>query len=61
MTIQEIKRKSAPIFDRSGVEFAGIFGSFARGDAQSDSDVDMVVRFKEQKGLFDFFCPPRRA
>jgi len=56
MTIQEIQEKSVPIFDRSGVEFAGVFGSFARGDAQSDSDVDVLVRFKKQKGLLDFFA-----
>ena len=29
----------------------GIFGSFARGDATADSDVDVLVRFRRPKSL----------
>jgi predicted nucleotidyltransferase len=32
----------------------GIFGSRARGDSQSRSDVDILVQFKEPVGLFLF-------
>ena len=36
------------------VEFAGIFGSRARGDNKLDSDLDILVRFrKDDKSLLD--------
>jgi len=30
---------------QSQVEFLGVFGSAARGEARSDSDIDVLVRF----------------
>ena len=30
-----------------------LFGSRARGEERVDSDVDLLVRFNEQKGLFE--------
>jgi hypothetical protein len=33
------------------VSFLGIFGSFARGEASRDSDVDLVVRFAKRTSL----------
>ena len=44
MTIEEIKKKAIPIFKEYGVEYAGVFGSVARGDNREDSDVDIIVR-----------------
>ena len=36
------------------LEFAGIFGSRARGDNKSDSDLDILIRFREDnKSLID--------
>lgn len=32
-----------------------LFGSFARGDAGPDSDVDLLVEFDKPVGLFHFF------
>lgn len=32
----------------------GIFGSFARGEENSQSDVDIVVEFTSPMGFFDF-------
>ena len=32
---------------------AGIFGSYARGEQKKKSDVDLLVRFNKQKGLFE--------
>jgi len=32
----------------------GIFGSFVRGDATKDSDVDILVEFEEVPSLFKF-------
>ena len=30
-----------------------IFGSAARGDDSTDSDVDLLIEFKDRKGLFE--------
>jgi predicted nucleotidyltransferase len=39
-TIPTIKRKVLPILKRHAVKRASIFGSFARGEAKANSDVD---------------------
>ena len=38
-----------------GVISVGLFGSFARGDQNDDSDVDLLVEFAEGKRTFDNF------
>ena len=38
--------------DRLGVEMLSLFGSVAREDAQPDSDIDVLVDFRE-KATFD--------
>ena len=35
-------------------EIVGIFGSFARGEQKSDSDVDILVKFYKNATLFDY-------
>jgi uncharacterized protein len=35
-----------PLLEANNVEFAGIFGSFARGESKVSSDVDILVKFK---------------
>lgn len=37
-----------------GVRSLALFGSFARGDARSDSDIDILVEFERPAGLFAF-------
>jgi uncharacterized protein len=37
----------------AGVSRLGIFGSFARGESRSDSDVDVLVGFRPQARTFD--------
>lgn len=50
INIQSLKS----ILVNNGVEFAGIFGSRARGDNKPDSDLDILVRFKkDDKSLID--------
>ena len=34
-----------------GAEKIGVFGSYARNEARSNSDLDLMVWFKEQKSL----------
>lgn len=53
MIVQEITRKIEPVLRRNDVSFAGLFGSRARGEERADSDVDLLVKFTQQKGLFE--------
>ena len=48
-----IIKKIVPILKDQGVVKAALFGSFARGDATKKSDIDMLVKFKNEKSLFD--------
>ena len=45
MNIEEIREKITPLLKRYGVEYAGIFGSVARGETNPDSDIDILIRF----------------
>ena len=36
---------------RHGAEKIGVFGSYARNEARPDSDLDLMIWFKEQKSL----------
>lgn len=47
------EKEISAILENNDVEFAGLFGSYARGEETSDSDVDILVRFKEPKSLLD--------
>ena len=44
--------------ERHGVRNIRVFGSFARGDAEPDSDVDLLVEYVPGHGGFAFvtFC-----
>ena len=53
--IKQIAEKAAPIFEKYGIEYAGLFGSYARGDDKEGSDVDILVRRGSKSlSLFDF-------
>ncbi len=38
-----------------GARRIGVFGSFARGEARGDSDVDVYVEFEDAKRTYDNF------
>ena len=42
-TIDEITRRIAPVAQKYRLAAVYLFGSYARGDATSDSDVDLLV------------------
>jgi predicted nucleotidyltransferase len=42
-TIEELKRRIAPVAVKYGLPAVYVFGSYARGEATDDSDVDIVV------------------
>ena len=43
ISVEEIKEKTTPIFRNYPVNKAILFGSFARGDANSTSDIDLYI------------------
>ena len=51
--IRRIRKKVIPILKKNHVVKAGIFGSYARGEAKKGSDIDFLVKFKGKKSLFD--------
>lgn len=51
-TVEEIKSIVEPIAEKYGVERVYLFGSYARGDATDNSDVDLRVDKGSLKGLF---------
>ncbi len=54
MTIQDVKNKSIPIFQQYGISYAGIFGSFARGEETNKSDIDFIVKLGKPMGMFKY-------
>ncbi|RZN38356.1 MAG: hypothetical protein EF813_05030 [Methanosarcinales archaeon] len=51
--IEELKTRIARTLKRHDVARAAIFGSFARGDAEENSDLDILVEFRGEKSLLD--------
>nr|AAU83814.1 nucleotidyltransferase [uncultured archaeon GZfos34A6] len=52
---ERIKEKILPILKKYGIKKAALFGLFARGEQKPDSDIDILVKFKdrENKTLLD--------
>lgn len=44
------KEKIVEICKRNDIEFCALFGSFARGEADETSDIDLLVRFSKPIG-----------
>ena len=42
-TIEEISRRVSPIAKKYGLSAVFLFGSYARGEATSESDIDLLV------------------
>ena len=49
--ITEIKKLTEPVFKEYGVEKAYIFGSYARGDFNENSDIDIIISSKNIRSL----------
>lgn len=48
MNFEDVKRIIEPLLEKSGIEYAGVFGSVARGEAGPNSDVDILIKFKDR-------------
>lgn len=47
------RAKVVDICKRNDISYLGVFGSYARGDFNAESDVDVLVRFTKGKSLLD--------
>ena len=45
---------AGPILKKAGVKSSALFGSFARGENTKNSDIDILVEFKNPVGFFAF-------
>ena len=51
--LQEIKAKIVPILKEAGVKRSSVFGSYARGDYNKKSDIDLLIDAPDHMSLFD--------
>lgn len=53
LSLDDIRATTIKFLKNNGASKIAIFGSFARGDNTSDSDLDIIVEFLERKSLLD--------
>ena len=51
MDIKNLEEILIPILQNHGVSRIGVFGSYARNEAGPDSDLDLLVDFRDRKSL----------
>ena len=52
MYLSELDKQTIiEICRRNDISYCALFGSFARGEATTDSDIDLMVRFSKSKGF----------
>ncbi|MDO5325398.1 MAG: nucleotidyltransferase domain-containing protein [Clostridia bacterium] len=53
-TMDEIIQKSVPVAQKYGVKRLGLFGSYARGEAKEESDLDFLINEGNMRGLIQY-------
>jgi predicted nucleotidyltransferase len=53
LRLTDIARMLEPAFTSNSVKKAAVFGSFARGEQNIDSDIDLVVEFSGNASLLE--------
>lgn len=51
-SVEELRRRIAPIARQHGVQSVFLFGSYARGTAGAESDIDLKIEKGALKSLF---------
>jgi len=54
LTINEIKETVIPLVENHPVRRVILFGSYARGDATENSDVDLIIDSTDELSYWDF-------
>ncbi len=52
MQLQYDQTQLASLCEQYNIKFLGLFGSYARGEADPNSDIDLLVEFSETPSLF---------
>jgi len=55
LTIKQIKEKSLPVFQKYNIKEVYLFGSYSRGEATANSDVDFYCEKGSVKGFYDLY------
>ncbi len=56
IVLQTLKQKNAELTNKFGVKSLLLFGSVARNESTSTSDVDLLVEFNRPVGYFGLFA-----
>ena len=56
VVLQILRQKNDELTKKFGVKSLSLFGSVARNEATSDSDVDLLVEFNRPVGYFGLFA-----
>lgn len=51
LTLGDIKMNLLPFVSEYGIKKAGVFGSYARNQANDVSDIDLIIDFQKEFGL----------
>ncbi|MBR1657707.1 MAG: nucleotidyltransferase domain-containing protein [Synergistaceae bacterium] len=54
-TVDEIRRTVIPKAEKYGIDRVSLFGSYARGNADAFSDVDILIDTGKLRGLLEYF------
>ena len=54
-SIDEIRQKVIPVAKKYGIKRLSLFGSYARGEADSESDVDFLIDSGHLRGMINYF------
>lgn len=52
--VARLQTAKPALAERYGVESIGVFGSYVRGEAEPESDLDVLVEFTTPPSLFQF-------
>lgn len=53
--LRVLRQVREEVMKKYKVERIGLFGLFIKGEQKENSDIDILVEFKEDADLFDFF------
>ena len=54
MTLENLKQKITPILQNYDISRAGLFGSYASGEYNDNSDIDILIQLSKEISLIEF-------